>query len=238
MAIVEAVRQGFWGEGFRLASKSKRTIEALGGTCRIIDKGNESNPLARALDHTMLGPHLAEGVVLTPLELEVKAHHKPVNCIIDLDGVIVHPWQWLLDEVEGDKHDSLIPSFRALVQITERAAHTTIWTSRFNIEKNPYLSWLGRFVEGRIPSFPFMNKTGIMNLERLGKGKVEVRTNKSLRNPVKDLVDIIDDYPADLYYYVGSSGRDREAVAKYLVMKETPAEKQQLIFLDTGHWKL
>lgn len=135
----------------------------------------------------------------------------------------------------------------ALVKMAELSALTVVATSRFCLKPgfsrwlpdslNQILATLG----DKIDAFPLMSPESITKLEKLGRGKLQVRTNKPL---LADPGLIFDNYffdqsgqpRYDRLILVISSNKDRKAVRRFLFRR--PGIANRLVCFDTAGWFL
>lgn len=241
-----------WGR--QAAERCWHQIESLGGECRVVGNGFESNPVNAALVATIFSDSFPGRFTPTRAESALMATKQPrVGFIVDLDGVVFDPCQYAWGLVRGEMADSY-STLMSLARLTRLSSCTTIWTSRFYFSPERESGFLGRIFSAYnrpipgydapglrtlgITRFPFLNVESIWRLEGLSERKIVVETNKPLVNPAGVLGGILkQQHQRDkLVYYIGSSGRDRQAVIGCLEENRELAET--LIYLDTGHWQL
>lgn len=219
------------------ARECQRLINSLGGVYRVVEDDREESVLSKLLRSSLLGERAGVKEIgpLSALEerLLLNIERTKILTIMDFDGVVFSPWNFLLETAKGNFDFQRtakvgLANWRFLREIVRASDQTYILTSRRELP--------GKTIHG----FPFIDNWMIKKMEdKIGtvdEPKIlKVIPDKPLFDKGERIGEMIEKagFEPDIIYVVISSRKDREAIKTFLT--NNPKFAPRMVIFDTAH---
>lgn len=246
-------------KGITEARNFKAELAAGGTRLEIIGDGRQAD-LRKVLELSILGTRVRGYQPETSnftnyekglLDQERLGLPAKILTILDWDGPMGGPTSSLLEAIKdasrakgltikgkGRVGKENLMVFRSIAGASDKMI---VWTSRFNLGEGKVAGRILGPFKDKIDFFPVMTANAAQRIEKLGRGKLKVVTNKTIvGDHSSDLKDLIFSgekaCPYDQVVMVISSEKDRNVVRGFI--RENPKLSGRLLIFDSAGWFL